>query len=113
MENESAVAARLPDRLPVSRDRSWRSIATGLFQSLRPQQWTKNGFIFLAPLFAHQLHHPEVLAKTLLAFGLFCLLSGSVYLFNDIQDLPRDAAHPVKRNRPIASGRVPVPLALG
>jgi len=87
-------------------------IVSGLVRSLRPQQWTKNGFIFLAPLFAHQIHRGEVLAETLAAFGLFCFLSGAVYVFNDVLDLPRDAAHPEKRHRPIASGQVPPGFAL-
>ena len=106
---EPPLAAPLarPDRRGVF------GVVLGLVQSLRPHQWTKNGFIFLAPLFAHQIHRGDVFAATLVAFGLFCFLSGAVYVFNDVLDLPRDRAHPEKRHRPIASGQVPPLLALG
>ncbi|PYT09427.1 MAG: decaprenyl-phosphate phosphoribosyltransferase [Acidobacteria bacterium] len=100
------------EAVPMSKGMQLASVLAGLAQSLRPQQWTKNGFIFLAPLFAHQLHHRQVLAETLAAFALFCTLSGAVYVLNDVIDLPRDAAHPEKRHRPIASGRVPPAVAV-
>jgi 4-hydroxybenzoate polyprenyltransferase len=99
--------------VPGARAARLTPVIAGLLQSLRPHQWTKNGFIFLAPLFAHQLHRRSVFAETVVAFVLFCGLSGAVYLINDVVDLPRDAAHPEKRNRPIASGRVPVGVAIG
>ena len=81
------------------------------FQALRPRQWTKNIFVFAALVFDRQLLNPTALTRTLAGFALFCLLSGSVYLLNDIADREADRKHPRKRNRPIASGRLPVGAA--
>jgi len=86
-------------------------LLTGLARSLRPYQWTKNGFLFFAPLFAHVALQPQVMGRVCIAFGLFCALSSTVYLMNDIADLPRDRLHPEKKRRPIASGQVPVGVA--
>ncbi|MCL4301703.1 MAG: decaprenyl-phosphate phosphoribosyltransferase [Anaerolineae bacterium] len=85
---------------------------TGILKSLRPKQWTKNGFIFAALIFDIKLFQPEPLLKTLYGFMLLCLLSGTVYIINDLVDIERDRQHPTKKNRPIASGRVPYRLAL-
>ncbi len=77
-----------------------------LFFSLRPHQWTKN-LVVLAPLiFAERLFDAPAAIAAASAFVIFCLLSGSVYLVNDLVDLERDRRHPVKRNRPLASGRL-------
>jgi 4-hydroxybenzoate polyprenyltransferase len=74
---------------------------------LRPRQWIKN-LIVLAPLiFSRNLFRPEMALLSLLALGVFCLLSGGIYVFNDLVDYQQDRAHPVKRNRPIASGKIP------
>ena len=72
--------------------------------SLRPKQWIKNLFIFPALLFSKHLFDPEVLLTAVAAFIIFCFLSGSVYLFNDICDREEDRRHPEKSKRPIASG---------
>ena len=72
--------------------------------SLRPKQWIKNLFIFPALLFSKNLFDPEVLLTAVAAFIIFCFLSGSVYLFNDICDREEDRRHPEKTKRPIASG---------
>ena len=72
--------------------------------SLRPRQWIKNLFIFPALLFSKNLFDPEVLLTAVAAFTIFCFLSGSVYLFNDISDREEDRRHPEKSKRPIASG---------
>ncbi len=80
--------------------------------ALRPKQWIKN-LIVLAPLiFSRNLFRLEMAKLSLVALGVFCLLSGAVYVFNDIVDYRRDRAHPVKQNRPIASGRIPKKGAL-
>ena len=66
----------------------------------------------LAPVvFAKELTRPSFILAALGAFAVFCLLAGAVYTLNDIVDAPADRVHPVKRRRPIASGRVPVPVA--
>jgi 4-hydroxybenzoate polyprenyltransferase len=77
-----------------------------LFLSLRPKQWIKNGALFAPLLFSQNLLNWPMLIKILEAFCLFCLLTGSVYIFNDLKDLKEDRRHPVKRNRPLASGRI-------
>ncbi len=82
-----------------------------LFLTLRPKQWIKNGALFAPLLFSQNLLNGPLFIKTLEAFGLFCLLTGSVYIFNDLKDLKEDQRHPVKRNRPLASGRVDQTLA--
>ena len=79
---------------------------SALLASMRPHQWTKNVFIFAALIFAQRLTHGLDVLKTCAAFVLFCGLSGSVYIFNDLVDLEKDRAHVKKRLRPIASGRV-------
>jgi 4-hydroxybenzoate polyprenyltransferase len=82
-----------------------------LVTSLRPRQWIKNGFVFAALVFDGQLRNLPALLDTTLGFVLFCLASSSVYLVNDIRDLEEDRRHPTKRNRPLPSGRLPIPAA--
>jgi len=83
-----------------------------ILKAMRPRQWTKNAFIFAALVFDRKLLNLHAFLQTLAAFVLFCLLSSSVYLINDILDRESDRAHPIKKNRPIASGNLPVSLAL-
>lgn len=83
--------------------------------ALRPHQWTKNGVVFAALIFAFgdqaiETGWPEIL-ESITALALFCGLSSSIYLLNDIQDVELDRAHPKKRHRPIAAGKVPIPAA--
>ena len=75
-------------------------------ESLRPVQWTKNLFVFAGILFSQNIFNFPLLAKAIYAFFIFCLLSGSVYILNDLTDLKEDRRHPVKCNRPLASGRL-------
>lgn len=74
---------------------------------LRPHQWLKNTLIFLPLMAAHQLDL-QTLGQAALAFVAFCLIASSVYVLNDLLDLGVDRAHPRKRNRPFASGAVPL-----
>jgi 4-hydroxybenzoate polyprenyltransferase len=83
-----------------------------LLESMRPRQWTKNFFVFPALVFAHKLSDESAVVWTLAAFIIFCFLSSSVYLLNDIADAEQDRQHPTKRHRPIASGRLPLAVAL-
>lgn len=71
---------------------------------MRPRQWVKNVFVFAPLVFAHQLGDVHSAALVVAAFVLFCLLSSSVYLINDVADREADRLHPVKRKRPVASG---------
>jgi 4-hydroxybenzoate polyprenyltransferase len=81
--------------------------------SLRPRQWTKNLLVFAGLIFSRGLHEPALVARSVFAFAIFCLLSGGIYLVNDVVDAERDRAHPQKRLRPVASGRLPAGVALG
>jgi 4-hydroxybenzoate polyprenyltransferase len=84
----------------------------GLFKTLRPKQWTKNGFIFAALVFDEKLFQLEPLLRTIAGFILLCFISGTVYLINDLVDVEKDRQHPTKRNRPIAAGQVPYNVAV-
>jgi 4-hydroxybenzoate polyprenyltransferase len=83
-----------------------RSLPLGLFLSLRPSQWTKNLIVFAGLLFGQRLLDPVAVAQACAAFAIFCVLSGVVYLVNDVADRDADRRHPTKRTRPIASGVV-------
>ncbi len=69
--------------------------------------------MFAGLIFSRGLHEPALVARSSAAFVLFCLLSGGIYLINDVLDAERDRGHPQKRHRPVASGRLPAPVALG
>ena len=89
-----------------------RSRFASLVVSLRPGQWTKNLFVFAGLLFGKQLFEPRALAVTCAAFVVFCALSGVIYLLNDIADRDADRRHPLKSQRPIASGQLSPGVAL-
>ena len=78
-----------------------------LIEELRPWQWTKNLLLFAGVLFSQQLGSPQLLLRAGAGFIAFSLLSGAVYLVNDLADLEADRRHPKKRMRPLASGRLP------
>jgi len=82
-----------------------------LFKTARPRQWLKNVAVFTTILFTGQLLNGKAFNATLWAFVAFCLLSSSSYFINDILDIPKDKKHPFKKFRPIASGKLPLPLA--
>ncbi len=101
-----------------------RSLPISLLVSLRPHQWTKNVLVFAGLLFAgadqsqghlynRTLESGSVVLAALAAFATFCALSGVVYLINDVVDRETDQRHPVKRQRPIAAGELPVAVAIG
>ena len=91
-----------------------------ILRAARPRQWVKNLLVFLPLWFAVDLVWSPGDLTTLLPyaprlavlFAAFCALSSAVYIINDLADRSADRQHPVKRNRPIASGRLPVPLAV-
>jgi 4-hydroxybenzoate polyprenyltransferase len=83
-----------------------------LFVAMRPRQWTKNLALFIGLVFAQQLFHGTLYVRGILAFITFCLSSSVIYIFNDILDLEKDRQHPLKRFRPLASGRLPVSWAI-
>lgn len=77
-------------------------------RALRPHQWIKNVLVLSAPLAAGSLFRPGVLGASALAFVSFCLVSGAVYLINDIGDVAEDRQHPKKRFRPVAAGQLSI-----
>jgi len=79
---------------------------------MRVRQWTKNTLIFASLVFSRHLHVSGSAMRSVCAFVLFSLVASSVYILNDIIDLDRDRLHPVKKNRPIPSGRVGIGAAL-
>jgi 4-hydroxybenzoate polyprenyltransferase len=90
-----------------------RSLALHVLLSLRPAQWSKNLLVFAGLLFGRRLFDPVAVFDAALAFAVFCDLSGAVYLINDVADREADRRHPLKAQRPIASGALPVPVAIG
>ncbi len=84
-----------------------------LLQTLRPKQWTKNAFVLAALVFDGKLLQPAYVERALAGFVLFCTISSAVYILNDLLDVEYDRQHPLKRHRPIASGRLKLPLAWG
>lgn len=82
-----------------------------LFEALRPRQWLKNGIVFAGLIFSQNVSDVKLSLTALAAFALFCALSSSVYLINDLGDLERDRRHPLKRLRPLAAGRLPLGMA--
>ena len=84
----------------------------GLFKTMRPRQWIKNVFVFAPLVFDKKLLEWEFLARTIAGFLLLCLVSGTVYIINDLADAEKDRQHPKKRMRPIASGKVETGTAI-
>jgi 4-hydroxybenzoate polyprenyltransferase len=77
-----------------------------ILKSLRPQQWIKNLFLFAPLIFSQNILNRPLLLKTIEAFIAFCLVSSAHYIFNDLRDIEEDRKHPVKSQRPLASGRL-------
>jgi len=77
-----------------------------LVQTMRPKQWLKNGFLYAGLIFDQQLFNLPAFLHTTAGFFVFCLLSGAVYIINDLSDLEADRRHPKKRNRPLAAGKL-------
>lgn len=73
---------------------------------LRPYQWVKNLLVFSGLIFSNSLFKDSNVRTSLFAFGIFCIASSGIYILNDIRDIKFDKEHPVKKNRPIASGKV-------
>ncbi len=95
---------------PLVRKRS--SLAMALIRAVRPKQATKNLFVYAALIFTGKLFQPQPFIKVTLGFLLFTAVAGGVYLLNDILDIEQDRQHPTKSRRPIASGELPIPLAI-
>jgi 4-hydroxybenzoate polyprenyltransferase len=77
-----------------------------VIKSTRPQQWLKNFFVFAPLIFSLNVLNWPLVLKSFLACLAFCLISGAVYILNDLKDLEEDRQHPLKSQRPLASGRL-------
>lgn len=97
--------ATVPQRTPVG-------VAWGVVRTMRLRQWVKNVLVLAAPFAAGILFSAAIVTDLAVAFAAFSLAASGIYLVNDAKDVAADRAHPTKRNRPIAAGVVPVPLAL-
>jgi decaprenyl-phosphate phosphoribosyltransferase len=86
-------------------------VILALIKTLRPRQWVKNSFVAAPLFFSLRLLDGTSVLRTIAAVGLFSLISGCVYVLNDLVDVEADREHPKKRLRPIASGALPVGLA--
>ena len=89
------------------------SVVLSLLVSMRPAQWTKNLLVFAGVLFGRRLFEAPALWRAVTAFWIFCVLSGVVYLINDVTDRETDRQHPRKALRPIASGALSASVAVG
>ncbi len=110
-ENQKTTSGPLPE-VEISAPASPRLQVWYLLKAMRPRQWTKNLVVFAGLVFAQRALNIGALGRAGGAFIVFCLLSSLVYLVNDLGDLESDRQHPTKRYRPLASGKLAVPVAL-
>ena len=87
------------------------AILIALFKTVRPRQWLKNFALFGALIFTGLLYQKGAFGLVTQAFFIFTILSSATYIFNDLLDVSTDRLHPFKKNRPIASGAFPIPVA--
>jgi 4-hydroxybenzoate polyprenyltransferase len=107
------VPSTTPESLtPAGGRADGRPLVWSLALALRPRQWTKNLVVLAGLIFGERLLDPAAVADATVAFAVFCLLSGVVYVVNDVRDREADRLHPTKSRRPIASGDLPVATAL-
>lgn len=106
------VEAECPDAVVLGRRPGVLAQLRVIAKAMRVHQWAKNILIFVPALAAHQAALPTGL-QAAVAFAAFSLCASSVYLLNDLVDLPHDRLHPSKRRRPFASGALPLPWAPG
>lgn len=109
----AAVRSRMPPKLAIEGD--WTSAISptrGLWRALRPHQWVKNLLIAVPLLTAHRYGSAAAVIETIAAVAAMCLVASSIYLINDLLDLPSDRRHPAKRFRPLASGDLQLAIGL-
>jgi 4-hydroxybenzoate polyprenyltransferase len=82
-----------------------------LFKTMRPKQWAKNVFLLAAVVFDRKLTNVDAILHTIIGVIVFSLVASVVYIINDIADVEADRQHPIKRNRPIAAGKLSIPVA--
>jgi 4-hydroxybenzoate polyprenyltransferase len=86
-------------------------VLAALIKTMRPRQWLKNGLVFVPLFFDGKLTDPSSVWRSAVAFVLLCLMSGAVYLMNDLRDIENDRQHPTKRRRPLPSGALSTSVA--
>ncbi|HEY9682359.1 MAG TPA: decaprenyl-phosphate phosphoribosyltransferase [Oculatellaceae cyanobacterium] len=96
----------------IKTDQSSRFSILALIKQLRPKQWAKNAIVFAPLLFSGNFTNPERVEQAVLCAIAFCAISSAVYILNDLVDIKADQAHPTKCKRPLASGQIPVSLAV-
>ncbi len=84
-----------------------------LIKLARPAQWLKNGVVLAALIFGSNIANLQHVTISILAAAVFCLLSSAIYSLNDLVDREKDRQHPIKRNRPLASGKISTGAAIG
>jgi len=88
------------------------AVLIALFKTVRPRQWLKNFALYGALIFTGLLYQKGAFGLVTQSFFVFTILSSATYIFNDLLDVRTDRLHPFKKNRPIASGELPIPIAL-
>ncbi len=88
-------------------------VIVAALETMRPYQWLKNLLVFVPLMAAHQLTNISLLGAVVCSFVAFSLCASGIYVFNDFHDAPVDRLHPHKRNRPIVTGALPRPVAIG
>src|SRR3989344_2219267 len=83
-----------------------------LFVSARPRQWLKNLALFAPLIFEGEFFNPSKFFLTVFGFFIFSIVTSGIYIINDVIDFKSDLAHPYKRKRPIAAGKIDLRLAL-
>ena len=115
VDSGGTLAARIPEGVTVGRRFDARAAGSrwgAALDALRPHQWAKNFLVFVPLIAAHRVADPAALVAAFQALLAFCLAASSAYLLNDLSDLAADRAHPRKRRRPLASGRLSIPAGL-
>ncbi|MEA3338120.1 MAG: decaprenyl-phosphate phosphoribosyltransferase [Chloroflexota bacterium] len=104
MENESKLGSSSAMTGLKNQENSIMSTLRALIKTMRPKQWVKNVVVFAPLVFDGKLFELDLLLRTTVAFLLFCLISSTVYIINDLADIEKDRQHPKKQNRPLAAG---------
>ena len=112
LQGASRLPVSIPGGMAVSAAAQPRPVARAALVALRPRQWTKNLLLFAGLLFAGKLGETSLWPEACIAFVAYCAASSAAYLANDVRDAEHDRDHPVKRLRPVASGELPVRVAL-
>jgi 4-hydroxybenzoate polyprenyltransferase len=108
-----SVSRTVADLLPIERKfHDGKPLLRAFIREIRPHQWVKNILIFIPAIAGHIILDTTALFRTIITFEAFCAAASGIYLINDLLDLEADRSHPRKRNRPFASGELPLQFGL-